>query len=50
MVGLIVLMGSSGLSNRLIKCILYLAEQLLDLHIWGKRIILHQIESIAYGW
>jgi len=49
MVGLIVLMGSSRLSNRLIWRIMYLSEQLLDLHIWWVRIMLHQIESIAYG-
>ena len=49
MVGLVVLTGSSGLSNRLIRCILYLSEQLLDLHIWCGSILLHQIESIAYG-
>ena len=49
MVGLTVLTGSSGLSNRLIRCILYLSEQLLDLHIWCERIMLHQIESITYG-
>ena len=41
--------GSSGLSNRLIRCILFLLKQLLDVHIWCKRIMLHQIESIAYG-
>jgi len=35
--------------NRLIWCILYLSEQLLDLHIWCEEIMLHQIESIAYG-
>jgi hypothetical protein len=49
MVGLIVLMRSFGLSNRLIRCILYLSEQLFNLHIWSERIMLHQIESIAYG-
>jgi hypothetical protein len=48
MVGLIVLTGSSGLSNRLIWCILFLWEQLLDRHIWWER-MLHQIGSIAYG-
>jgi len=47
-VRLVVLMGSSGLSNRLIRCILYLSEQLLDRHIWCKRMP-HQRESIAYG-
>ena len=49
MVGLILLMGSSGLSNGLIRCILYLSEQLFDQHICCERIMLHQIESIAYG-
>jgi len=49
MVGLTVFTGSSGLSNRLIRCISYLSEQLLDLHIWCERIMLQQIESIAYG-
>jgi len=48
MVGLIVLMGSSGLSNRLICCVFYLLERLLDQHIQRKR-ILHQTGSIAYG-
>jgi len=48
MVELILLTGSSGLSNSLIKWILYLSKQLLEWHIWCKRII-HQIESIAYG-
>ena len=49
MVGLIMLMGSSGLSNRLIRCILYLSEQFLYLHIRCERVMLHQLESIAYG-
>jgi len=48
MVGLTVFMGSSGLSNWLTRCILYLSEQLLDLHISCTRIMLHQIESTAY--
>jgi len=48
MVGLIVLTGSSRLSNRLIWCILFLSEQLLDRHIWCER-MLHQIGLIAYG-
>ena len=47
MVGLIVLTDSSGLSNRLIRCILFLSEQLLDWHIWCER-MLHLIELIAY--
>jgi len=48
MVGPIVLTGSSGLSKRLIWCILFLSEQLLDWHT-GCESMLHQIESIAYG-
>ena len=48
MVGLIVLTGSSGLSNRLIWCIQYLSELLLDQQIWCEW-MLHQIGSIAYG-
>ena len=48
MVGLILLTGSSGLSNRLIRCILYLSEQLLDLHIWCGRIMPQLIQLIVY--
>jgi len=47
-VGLIVSTLSSGLSNTLIWCILYLSEQLLAWHIWWEG-MLHQIESTAYG-
>jgi len=46
--GLIDFMDSSRFSNRLVRCILYLSEQLWDWHIWFER-MLHQIESIAYG-
>ena len=45
---LIVLTGSSGLSNRLIRPILKLLEQLLDQHIWSES-MLHQTETIVYG-
>jgi len=48
MVGLIVLTGSSGLSNSLIRYILFLLEKLLNWHIWCKK-MLHQLQSIAYG-
>jgi len=48
MVGLIVLTSSSGLSNRLMRCILYLSKQLLHRHISCER-MLHLTESIAYG-
>jgi len=48
MVGLLVLMGSSRLSNWLSCCILCLLEQLLNRHIWCER-MLHQIRSIPYG-
>jgi len=48
MVGLIVLTCSCGLSNRLIRCIMYLSEQVLDRPITCER-MLHLIESIAYG-
>jgi len=37
MVGLIVLMSSSRLKNRLIRCLLHQSEQLLDRHIWCSR-------------
>jgi len=47
-VGLIVLTGLSGLSMRLVWCILYLLEQLLDRHICWKRMP-HLIELIVYG-
>jgi len=47
-VGLIVLMCLSGLSSRLIRCILYLLNQFLNQHIWVGR-MLHQAASIAYG-
>jgi hypothetical protein len=45
---LIALMGRSGLSYRLMRCTLYLFEQMLDRHIWWKW-ILHQIWLGAYG-
>lgn len=48
MFGLIVFTGSSGFSNRLIRCILYLLWQLVDWHIGGER-MLHQIKLIGYG-
>jgi len=48
-VGLIVLTGSSGSSNRRIKCILYALEQYLDWHIWCWR-MLHRAALLAYGW
>jgi len=48
MVGLIVLTGSSGLSNKRIWYILYLLEQLLDLRNWCRR-MLRRAASIAYG-
>jgi len=38
-VGLIGLTGSSGLSNRWTGCILYQLEQLLDRHIWCRRLL-----------
>ena len=47
-VGLIMLTGSSGLSNRLIQCILSLVEQLLDRHILSE-IMLHKVESRMSG-
>ena len=46
--GLIVLMGSSKLSNRLIRCILYPSEQSLNWYILSER-MLHQIELIVYA-
>jgi len=48
MIGLIVLTGSSGLSNRQIRCILYPLEQQLDWHIWCGR-MLQRLASIAHG-
>jgi hypothetical protein len=48
MVRLIVLTGSSGLSNSVIRCILYLLEHWLNQHICCER-ILHLIQSIVYG-
>jgi hypothetical protein len=45
MVGLIVLMSSSGYSNTLTQCILYRSEQLFERHISGKivnRIVLRR--------
>jgi len=40
--------ASSRLLNRLIWCVVYQSEQLLDQHIWYER-MLYQIHSIAYG-
>jgi hypothetical protein len=48
MVGLIVVTGSLGLSNRQICCTLYLLEPLLDRHIGCER-MLHQEGSTVYG-
>jgi len=48
MVGLIVLTGASRLSNRQIRCILYLFEQQLDQHSWCGW-MWQQAASIAYG-
>jgi len=47
-VGLMVLAGSAGLSNRVIRCIVYLLHQLLYKHIWCER-MLYQIQSLVYG-
>jgi len=48
MVGLIGLTGSSGLSNRWIRFVLYLLDQYLGQHMWcGRR--LHWVAMIAYG-
>jgi hypothetical protein len=47
-VGLIVLMGSSWLSNRWIRCIVYILQQQWDHNIWCVRIL--QCKAlIAYG-
>jgi len=48
MVGLIVLSGSSRLSNKQIRCILYQLEQYLGWRIWCGR-MLHRAASIVYG-
>jgi len=48
-VGLIVLTGSSGLSNRQIWCIIYPFKRLLDQHIWCGRMLQWAV-SIADGF